>query len=533
MHLADLPLYDGAGGRPRWDPREHQCVRALSLDGEAVGYNLVELFSQAESTKDVDGDTPGEKVALVEFLLALCYASGTYPVSGREWQQWVEEARPLSGVAAWLEQQPDGDWDLFHPTRPLGQNALLAEFLDEHGTGPAQLVIERAGDYNQFADHHHLEHPDPLPAARAFRAMLTQHVFGLSGRARISGKATLGAAITNLATGRLGGRVRVLAVGRTLADTLRLNMAPAPDEPRVLNLTWTQGSIERRGFRAKPPARPVRGYADLHSYLGRSVLMRPRAGFDGDQAAVDRVLIGAGELLHLDAELHLQDAVMSVTRAGEKKPLWPSATRDLWREAHALYAAVEEESGGLYARLAKLPRQKGAERHPFDLLAVGLLSNKTTAIGWVTSVFPFAPGLAPVLHQASLRGSEVAEHVARSLDRAAYAAWEIMYPNPKPSDKKAQLARFDARGEQWKATEEPFHTLLLDVADGAMVTDCMPGYVEWLVDTAREFLGKRLDSVPKNGQGLRARAAALRRFSSELTGPRAPADLRAFKDGEA
>ncbi|MGW1533428.1 type I-E CRISPR-associated protein Cse1/CasA [Streptomyces aureus] len=533
MQLPDLPQLNSAASRPRWDPREHECARALSLDGEVVGQNLVDLLARAEKLADVDGDTPGEKVALVEFLLALCYASGAYPTSTHEWQQWVEEAHPLEDAAAWLADQSEAEWDLFHPIRPLGQNALLAPFLDEHGTGPAQLVIERAGDYNQFADHHHLEHPDPLPAAKAFQAMLAQHVFGLSGRARISGKATLGAAITNLATGRLGGRIRVLAVGRTLGDTLRLNLAPAFDEPRLLNLSWTQEPIERRGFTAKPPARPVRGYADLHSYLGRSVLMRPMAGSDGDRAVVDRVLIGAGELLDLDAELHLQDAVMSVTRTGEKKPLWPSPTRDLWREAHALYAAVETESGGLYTRLAKLPQKKGAARHPFDLMAVGLLSNKTTPIGWVTSVFPFAPGLAPVLYQASLRGSEVAEHVARSLDRAAYAAWEIMYPNPKPADKKAQIARFDARGEQWKATEEPFHTLLQDVADGAMVTDCMPGYVEWLTDMAREFLGKRLDSLPKNGQGLKARAAALRRFTSELTGPRAPADLNAFKDGDA
>ncbi|MEU5587930.1 type I-E CRISPR-associated protein Cse1/CasA [Streptomyces chrestomyceticus] len=498
-----------------------------------VARTLTGLFSQADELTDIAGDTPGEKVALVEFLLALCYASGTYPRSTEEWQHWVEEGQPLGEVASWLTRQSDDDWNLFHPERPLGQNTLLAPFLEEYGTGAAQLVIERAGDYNQFADHHHLKHPDPLPAAEAFRAMLTQHVFGLSGRARLSGKATLGPAITNLATGRLGGRIRILALGRTLGHTLRLNLVPTADDPRVLNLTWTRGPIERRGFKVKPPARPVRGYADLHSYLGRSVLMRPKPGCDGEEAGVDRVLIGAGELLELDTELHLQDAVMSQTRTGEKKPLWPSPTRDLWREAHALYAAVKNEAGGLYARLAKLPKERRPERHPFDLLAVGLLSNKTTPVGWVSSVFPFAPGQAPALYQASLRGSEVAEHIARSLDRAAYAAWAITYPNPRPSDKKAQLARFDARGEQWKATEEPFHTLLLDVAEGAMVTDCMPGYVEWLVQMAREFLDARLDSLPKNGPGLRARAAARRSFEAELTSSRAPADLTALKNGGA
>ncbi|MFF1477126.1 type I-E CRISPR-associated protein Cse1/CasA [Streptomyces sp. NPDC058301] len=510
-------------------------MRALTQDGSVVDLNLVQLFARAEELRDIDGTTPGEKAAFVEFLIALCYASGAYPASDEEWLDRVQEPgpTPFGTVVSWLIDQSDEDWNLFHPTRPLGQNSLLAPFLEQHGTGPAQLVIEHTGDYNQFADHHHLEHSDPLPAAQAFRAMLTQHSFGLSGRARISGKATLGPAITNLATGRLGGRVRVLALGQSLGHTLRLNLAPTINDPRLLNLTWTTGSFERRGFTAKPPARPVQGFADLHSYLGRSVLMRPKQGLDGEQAAIDRVLIGAGELLHLNPELHLQDAVISETRTGEKKPLWPSPTRDLWREAHSLYAAVKPGTGGLYARLAKLPKEKVADRHPFDLLAVGLLSNKATPVGWVTSVFPFAPGLAPYLYEASRRGSEIAEHIARSLDRAAYAAWEIAYPNPKPSDKKAQLARFDARGEQWKATEEPFHTLLVDVADGAMVTDCIPEYVEWLLEMAREFLDKRLDSLPKNGQGLRARAAARRCFEAELTSTRAPVDLTNPAEGGA
>ncbi|MET9294145.1 type I-E CRISPR-associated protein Cse1/CasA [Streptomyces sp. NPDC003077] len=498
-----------------------------------LALNLVDLFRRAESLRDIDGATPGEKVALIEFLLALCYASGTHPSSPGEWDRWVGEGASLEGVGTWLAGQSDEDWNLFHPTRPLGQNALLAPFLEEYGTGPAQLVIERAGDYAQFADHHHLDHEAPLPAAEAFRVMLTQHCFGLSGRARISGKATLGPAITNLATGRLGGRVRVLALGRTLGHTLRLNLTPTADEPRVLNLTWTEGPIQRRSFTAKPPPRPVAGFADLHSSLGRSVLLRPKAGLDGERAAVDRVLIGAGELLDLDPAVHLQDAVISETRTGVSKPLWPSPTRDLWREAHALYAAVEKRAGGLYARLARLPKEQGRHGRSCDLLAVGLLANKTAATCWVTSVSPFAPGRASELHRASERGSAVAEHIARSLDSAAFAAWKVAYPNPKPADKKNQIARFDARGEQWKATEHPFHTLLDDVADGADVAECMPGYVEWLVEMARKFLDKRLDSLPPNGQGLQVRAAARARFEQELLSPRAPKEFATLVDGEA
>ncbi|PRY01893.1 type I-E CRISPR-associated protein Cse1/CasA [Allonocardiopsis opalescens] len=533
MQPPDPPPPGRTVERPHWDPRKHKCVKALTPDGAVVGQRLPELFSQADKLTEVHGDTPGEKVAVIEFLLALCYASGVYPTSAEEWRHWVESEHPLDGVATWLAEQQDEDWDLFHPTRPLGQNGLLAEFLAEHGTGPAQLVLERAGDYNQFADHHHLAHPAPLPAAKAFRAMLIQHVYGPSGRARISGKATLGPTLTNLATGRLAGRVRVLALGQTLGDILRLNLTPTTDDPRMLNLTWTQDGAERRGFKHKPDPRTVNGYADLHSYLGRSVLLEPKPGLSGEQAVVERVLVGAGELIDLDADAHLQDAVISDTRTGVRKPLWPSPTRDLWREAHALYAAVEKRSGGLYTRLASLPRERGVARRRCDLLAVGLLTNKSALIGWVSSVFPFAPGLAPELYQASARGSQVAEYIARALDRAAYKAWEVMFPNPKPSDKKAQIARFDARGEQWKATEQPFHTLLTDVADGAMVADCMPEYTRWLVELAEGSLNKRLDALPRNAQGWRARKAALRGFTDFLADSRAPADLAYLRNGGA
>lgn len=308
----------------------------------------------------MEGDTPGEKVAVIEFLLAICFASGTYPASAAEWPAWVDGKDGLRPAAEWLAGRPEDEvWDLFHPTEPLGQNSLLAPFLDQRGAGPAQLVIEQVGDYNQFFDHHHLDHPDPLPVARAFRAMLTQHVYGPAGRARISGKETLGPTITNLAATRLGTRIRVIALGETLGETLRLNLAPVSGPPGELNRSWTTGK-ERRGFTTKPQARPVSGPADLHSYLGRSVLLRPTP--EGD--AVDRVLLGAGELLALTEE-HLQDAVSATRADGTSKPLWASATRAVWRDAHSLYAAVDKarSSDGandgktLYRRLALFPRR--------------------------------------------------------------------------------------------------------------------------------------------------------------------------------
>ncbi|MGW6941613.1 type I-E CRISPR-associated protein Cse1/CasA [Streptomyces xanthophaeus] len=518
------------------------CIPALTLDDRLVELSLVDILHDADSLRTVEGQTPGEKVAVLEFLLAICYAAGTYPASAADWPAWVDEDHALRPAAKWLAQRPEDEvWDLFHPTQPLGQNALLAPFLDEHGAGPAQLVIEQVGDYNQFFDHHHLAHPRPLPVARAFRSMLTQHVYGPAGRARISGKATLGAALTNLAATRLGTRIRVIALGATLGETLRLNLAPVSGPPGELNLSWTTGK-DRRGFTRKPDGRPVSGPADLHSYLGRSVLLRPTPAGD----AVDRVLLAAGELLALRDE-HLQDAVYAKRADGTAKPLWASATRAVWREAHALYAAVDEarssesvnDGATLYRRLALFPAQDVAPEpgqqpaRRIELWTVGLVAKQTTAITWVDGTFPFAPGLEARLYHASFRGSEIAEFVASALYKAAYAAWAIAYPNPKPADKNGQVARFDARGRHWAATREPFDLLMDETTMGEPLQEGLLDYAATVSAAARRFLAESLDSLPRNSQGAKARAAALRRFDDELALPKAPAELRELRGERA
>ncbi|WP_234358605.1 type I-E CRISPR-associated protein Cse1/CasA [Streptomyces sp. NRRL B-24085] len=510
--------------RPHWDPRRQACVPALITAGQSTSVSLVDALRRADELLGISATTAGETVALLEYLLAVCYASGACPANIDEWLDQVHDSSPLNGAADWLDSRPDEHWNLFHPSEPLGQNALLAPYLDEHGAGPAQLVIEHAGDYNLFFDHHHLEHPTPLPADAAFRAMLTQHVYGPGGRARISGKDTLGPTITNLAAGRLSTRLRVFALGQTLGDTLRLNLVPSNTAPGRFNRTWTVAPQPRRGFQAKPSGRRVDGPADLHTVLGRSILMRPTRTEDG-HPAVDRVLVAAGELLEPLAAHHLQDAVYTTAADGTAKPLRPSASRALWREAHALYAAVAERNHGpdLYDRLAQFSGRR------LNLWAVGLIAKQTTVLTWVSDTFPFVPGRERDLRYAAERGSLIAEYVASSLSRAAYVAWTVTYPNAKPADKDDQIARFDARPEHWAHAAEPFHVLLDDTTAAEtedQVDAALVQYATVLDEAAGRFLRNRLDSLPANSRGYQARAQAVRRLAGDLTGPKAPDELK-------
>lgn len=528
-----MPALSTAGSEaahPQWDPRVQPCIPAVTLQGAAVEYTLCELLGQAEDLSVIAGATPGETVAVIEFLLAICFASETCPSSAEEWRAWILEERALGQAAQWLAEEPDSDWDLFHPTQPLGQNSMLAPYIHRDGAGPAQLVIEHAGDYNQHFDHHHLEHGSAPTPAEAFRAVLTQHVYAPYGRARMSGR-ELGSAITNLATGRLQGRIRVMALGRTLAETLRLNLYPPVGPGKPLNTSWTSGSIERRSFHHKAKPREPQSSADLHSVLGRSILLRPQRDANG-QVVVDRVLIGAGEVLELDPECHLQDAVFAEATNGLKKPLWPSPTRALWRDAHALYSAVKDAQPGLYARLRSLPYERKGAGAPYQMWAVGLLANKGMPVAWVQGVYPYAPGMAAHLYRASRRGSDIAEYIAWSLKRAAVVAAEIVYPAAPAADMAAQAARFDARWKFWPDAAAPFYVLLDEAIEAGLADEDDPaaeplaGYAQVLLGAARNHLANCLDSLPPNHQGHRARSRAEQRFNQDMDNAKAPAELR-------
>ncbi len=513
-----------------WDPRRQPCIPAVAVDGASAYHSLVALFTTADELAALDCASPGENVAVLEHLLAICFASGTCPDSDEEWHDWVLGKQSLESAATWLLHQPDDSWDLFHPKDPLLQNSGLARDLSESGTGTAQLIIEHSGDYNVHFDHHHLGFDNPIPAAEAFRATLTQHVYATYGRARMSG-ANLGARVTNLAAGRLTGRIRVTALGQTLGETLRLNLYPPYGPPDSLNTSWTAGDIKRPAtFHQKAKPRVPRSTADLHSALGRSVLLRAGVG-PHQELVVDKVLIGAGETLELDPVRHLQDAVFNTTTNETKKPLWPSPSRALWQDAHALYCAVKDNQPGLYARLHSLPYDRQGTGAQYHLWAVGLLANQTLPVIWTHGCYPYAPGMAAHLFRASRRGSDIAEYIAKCLKKAAILAAEAAFPAVRAADEAGQIARLDARYLFWPAAKDPFHELLDEVIDRGPedddpVSDPLIAYAEELLATGRTQLLQRLDTLPPSDQCNRARADAIRQFDKDMSAKRAPAELR-------
>ncbi|MFI1203486.1 type I-E CRISPR-associated protein Cse1/CasA [Streptomyces sp. NPDC020883] len=505
--------------------RHESCIQALTIgpDQEKPGsvqwLGLVDAFARSEQISAVVHESPGTRISQCELLLGLCYATGVYPRTHRQWLEWNRSRRPLADVAERLRSvQFDGLLDVAHPEHPFGQNAHLAPYLERHSYGPAQLGLERCADYNQFADHTHL-HDGPVPLREAVLAMLTQHVYGLGGRVRAK-TGWLGKAFTYGSVGRLGGRVRTLAVGQTLADTLRLNLTPFPHEPDDFggfNFSWTRGTTRRRAFSgpAAQRRRTPRTPGDLHSVLGRSILLRPVLSPDGEPV-VDRVLMGAGELLEPLGPAGLQDAVMDGDR-----PLQASAEHGLWRDAHALYAACRPHTKGsdLFSRLAEL------DRH-VTLWSVGLVAKQRAVTSWVSDTFPYVPSRQASLLRVSQDAVEWSDYLATAVHHAATVARDVVYPNARPEERTTLLRRFSPGSLLFARFEAPFHELLDDVAAGIDEDAARAEFAEHLVEAARAALRERLRGMPQTATALEATVRAEGRFDSALGATKAPTLLK-------
>lgn len=522
--MTTCPSHEEAqNGHFPYDLRFRSCIKALTIDPdlhkqlEARWLPLVDVFERAEEIPALVHTSPLARIVQYELLGALCYATGVHPRTESDYRSWVTGRRSLTEVADELRgARFDGMFDLTHPEHPFGQNAQLAPYLSEHGYGPAQLQLDRAADYHQFFDHVHLHDPEPVPIEEAFVALLVQHAYGLGGRVRAKTD-WFGSAFTYGSLGRLGGRVRTLALGSSLADTLRLNLTPT-DRPGTLNFSWTGTATARRTFRGAGghSRRTPDGPADLHSVLGRSALLSTTTAPSGE-VTVARVLMGAGELLQPLGQRWLQDAVMDGDR-----PQQANAERALWRHSHALYAAAApggQKGTDLYSRLIHLDQR-------VDLWSVALIAKQRNVTGWVSDTFPFLAARHGALRRAAQDGVAWAEYLASAVRSAAAVARDVTYPRARPEERTTLLRRFHPGAAMWGRFEQPFHTLLEDIASGTDQQQALASYARAITDAASEALRERLRSLPDTGTGLEATVRAAARLLAELTKKRAPAELQ-------
>ncbi|MFD9531117.1 type I-E CRISPR-associated protein Cse2/CasB [Streptomyces goshikiensis] len=518
--------------RISYDLCRESCITALTIGPDQAKQlaelTIPEVYEQAEDILGLAHISPGVRMALYRLLLGLLYITGVYPRTEREARQWVLQRHPLSEAADVLRSKFKDKLDLFHPVRPFGQNILLAPFMADHGYGPAQLDIERAGNGAQLEDHVHLHHPWRPTPAEALAAMLTKHLYDPGGR-MMAQNSWLGRSFTYGALGQGATRVLNLAMGDSLADTLRLNLAPAK-RAGTFNFTWTEGCPDRRTFTgdgANLPRRPD-GPADLHSWLGRSILLQPAALPDGT-VVVDRVLVGAGDLMEELPHALLQDAVLVGGR-----PQQARAETALWRSASALYAGAGSQDPGnakdedLFARLTKLKRK-------VDIWSVGLITSQRTLVSWVSDTYPFVGTQVRPLHLAAVDGAAWCAAAEKAVWSGAAAARGIAFPNARPEERKVILERLHPGPVLWARFEGVFHELLDAIAASdehaaeqqpLVHAQARADFARSVVAVSQAALEAGLRSLPASGLALEALVKAEARLTKALSNPRAfPAEF--------
>jgi CRISPR system Cascade subunit CasA len=323
---------------------------------------------------------------LRQVLLPVVIDATGLPADEEEWKtRWSGGRFDLDVITGYLEEHAER-FDLFHPAQPFAQVGGLRTMRGQ--TKPSSLLIpSEAGGNNVplFSSRTEAEAPT-LTAAEAARWLLNVHCWdtaaiktGVIGDPRVSGGKT-----TGNPTGPLGQLGVVIPMGRTLFETLLLNVPMQPDglhpadRPQwrapVADPTWS--------------ARPVLGLLDLLTWQSRRVRLIAEDG--GDGPIVRRVIVAAGDRQPPapDVEPHTTWSLDRKPKTGQppRRPRRLRAGHAAWRGLEALIAIQASsgpravETSRLLAQVADLQEDVLDDAYPLTVLNVGVVYGNQSAV---------------------------------------------------------------------------------------------------------------------------------------------------------
>ncbi|MDG9728383.1 type I-E CRISPR-associated protein Cse1/CasA [Streptomyces sp. DH41] len=336
-----LPVWDLDTSTPRTVGLHEALVRAHRL-----------VLSVARS----------EDVAALRLLVAL-YDAAAAPREAAEWDAaWRADTLDTGAVTAYLERWND-HFDLFHPAHPALQSAALTEY----ARGPEALHPGSLGGDSAAWFNPALYGPlPPYPADEAALLLLHLLTYDVAGikRAAPGDPATKGGKVYGSKLGPVASATHCHLTGRTLKDTLLLNLPPAPRAPGDTPV-WERDT---------PPAvtrtRTPAGRLDLLTWPSRRLRLHAT-----DTGTVDAVAHHDGDRM-TDAWQQTSPldpmTAWSTSKAGQPTPFpfldlsgWPQP----WRAAVLLDSTREHSAVIQHVTAAA---QRGALEP--DLLVRGVLS---------------------------------------------------------------------------------------------------------------------------------------------------------------
>lgn len=335
-------------------------IPVLRLDGGQDELSLQQVFDQAGSLHRIVGDLPTQEFALVRLLLAVAHDVLDGPRDVEHWADLWADDDCFAPVRGYLDEHRDR-FDLFGERMPFFQVAGL-----HTAKGEVFSLNRIVADVPNGAPFFSTRMPaaDRLTYAEAARWVVHAHAYDTSGikTGVVGDDRVKGGRVYPLGVGWAGNLGGVFAEGRTLRETLLLNLVAPSDTP---GLSGWEGGEDRPAWRREscgPGAGPVRrpaGVRDLYTWQTRRLLLH------ADGEGVRGVVLGYGDPL-TPRNKHGCEPMTAWRRskAQEKKhgepvvymPREHDPARSAWRGIGSLIADRGEAAQGTEAAAYLPPR---------------------------------------------------------------------------------------------------------------------------------------------------------------------------------
>ncbi|MFJ8078780.1 type I-E CRISPR-associated protein Cse1/CasA [Streptomyces sp. NPDC096176] len=263
-------------------------IPVLRGNGTQDELSLREVFEQAHDLRRIVGDLPTQEFALMRLLLALAHDALEGPQDIDVWAELWDEEGCFAPVRAYLDAHR-GRFDLLDADAPFFQTAGLRTAKDE--VFSLNRIVADVPNGEPFFTAR-MPTVERLTFAEAARWVVHAHAYDTSGiKTGVEGdKRAKGGKVYPLGVGWAGNLGGVFVEGRTLRETLLLNLVAA-DSPNLQIDGQDAPAWRREPCGPGGSERPPTGVRDLYTWQTR----RLRLHFD--ETGVHGVVLGYGDPL--------------------------------------------------------------------------------------------------------------------------------------------------------------------------------------------------------------------------------------------
>ncbi|GGN01939.1 CRISPR-associated protein CasA/Cse1 [Thermus composti] len=403
-------------------------------EGQVVEVSLGEALLRAEGIQRLETPSPLEEAALHRLLLTLLHRALGGPKDLDQALDWLEEGFPLEPVQAYLDRYHSRFY-LFHEKAPFFQ---IPDLPEKDPLPWTKLLPERASGNNPtLFDHSTEDRVPPLSYAEAARALLVHQAFTPGGLLKRLG-------VTSAKGAPLAGAACFLAVGKTLRETLLLNLVAY--EPQGDEALWERPPLRTQDVEGERTVWPLTGVARVYTWPSRGVRL-----LDEGQG-VRYMAYGPGVR---PEEVAFRDPMVAY-RQGKNQflPLRLSVERSFWRD----FGALLPGAGGVWPATlgwaSDLEREGGLRG---QLRVLGQVADQAKILDVRREVYPLPPGLLDPRAQEDLDFAlKRAEKVGEALRGLAYRLAREVLGEKDPKELEAFTRSLPLERLYWHGLDRAF-----------------------------------------------------------------------------